>query len=120
MIQSLPQSTTNSFNSKKLLYLFLAILGAIAPWFWLLQEPSTLVSPNLFMQKAFANNIAIDLGTDLLISAIASWIFIWMELKRLQVSSLLMLVYIALTLGIGLSFALPFFLYRREQIIEQS
>jgi hypothetical protein len=113
-------SNTNSFNFKKLLYLLLIIVGTIAPWFWLLQEPSVLVSPALFMQRAFANNVSSDVAEDLLISAIAFWGFVWMELKRLKVSQLWMFVYIGLTFGIGLSCALPFFLYRREQILEQN
>ncbi len=98
----------------KLLYLLLAIAGSIAPWFWLLQDPTALVSPTLFFQKAFANNIAIALTNDLLISAVAFFCLAWMELKRLRVSRWWMLVYIGLTFGVGLSCALPFFLYRRE------
>jgi hypothetical protein len=113
-------STTNSFNFKKLLYLLLIIVGAIAPWFWMLQDPTVLVSPALFMQRAFVNNVSSAVGDDLLISAIAFWGFVWMELKRLKVSQLWMFVYIGLTFGIGLSCALPFFLYRREQILEQN
>jgi Terpene cyclase DEP1 len=113
-------STTNSFNFKKLLYLLLIIVGSIAPWFWLLQDPTVLVSPTLFMQKAFANNVAAAVGEDLLISAIAFFCFAWMELKQLKVSRLWMFVYIGLTFGIGLSCALPLFLYRREQILEDN
>jgi hypothetical protein len=112
-------SNTNSFNFKKLLYLLLIIVGTIAPWFWLLQDPTVLVSPALFMQRAFANNVSAAVGDDLLISAIAFFCFAWMELKRLQVSRLWMFVYIGLTFGIGLCCALPFFLYRREQILEK-
>jgi hypothetical protein len=56
----------------------------------------------------------------LLISAIAFFCLAWMELKRLGSSRLWILLYIGLTFGIGLSCALPFFLYRREQILEQN
>jgi hypothetical protein len=113
-------SNTNSFNFEKLLYLLLIIVGTIAPWFWILQDPTVLVSPALFMQRAFANNVSAAVGDDLLISAIAFFCFAWMELKRLEVSRLWMFVYIGLTFGIGLCCALPFFLYRREQILEQN
>ncbi|MGL4884450.1 MAG: DUF2834 domain-containing protein [Waterburya sp.] len=102
------------------MYLLLIIVGTIAPWFWMLQDPTVLVSPALFMQRAFANNVSAAVGDDLLISAIAFFCFAWMELKRLEVSRLWMLVYIGLFFGIGLSCALPFFLYRREQILEQN
>ncbi|WP_243147220.1 DUF2834 domain-containing protein [Scytonema sp. UIC 10036] len=99
----------------KPLYLLLTIAGSIAPWYWLLQDPSALLSPTLFLQKAFANNIATGLTSDLLISAIAFFYFAWIELKRLGVSRLWIFLYVGLTFGVGLSCALPFFLYRREQ-----
>ena len=110
---------TNSFNSKKFLYLLIAIAGSITPWFWLLQNPTTLLSPSLFLQAAFANNIAAAFTTDLLISGVAFFCFAWIELKHLGVSRLWMLVYIGLTFGIGLSCALPCYLYRREQLLER-
>jgi hypothetical protein len=72
----------------------------------------------LFLQRAFANNIATALTTDLLISAMTFFSFAWIELKRLGVSRLWLVVYIGLTFGVGLSCSLPFFLYRREQILE--
>ncbi|MBV9384881.1 MAG: DUF2834 domain-containing protein [Chroococcidiopsidaceae cyanobacterium CP_BM_ER_R8_30] len=110
----------NSLISTKPLYLFLATAGLLVPWFWLLQDPAALLAPAVFFQRAFANNIATDLTTDLLISVFAFFCFVWIELKRLEVSRLWIFVYIALTFGVGLSFALPFFLYRREQILERN
>ncbi|MBW4622465.1 MAG: DUF2834 domain-containing protein [Cyanosarcina radialis HA8281-LM2] len=120
MLNSTPIHAKSSFNSIKTLYLLLAIAGSIAPWFWLLQDPSALLSPSLFFQRAFANNVTLALSDDLVISAIAFWCWAWVELKRLRVSQLWILLYVGLTFGIGLSCALPFFLYRREQIIEQT
>ncbi|HAA33128.1 MAG TPA: hypothetical protein DCE56_42160 [Cyanobacteria bacterium UBA8553] len=118
MLKSINASTTHLANLAKPLYLLLTIAGSIAPWFWLLQEPTVLLTPTLFFQRAFANNIATALTTDLLISAIAFFCFVWIELKRLGISRLWILVYVGLTFGIGLSCALPFFLYRREQSLE--
>ena len=118
MLKSIDASTTHLANVAKPLYLLLTIAGSIAPWFWLLQEPTALLTPTLFFQRAFANNIATALTTDLLISAIAFFGFVWIELKRLGISRLWILVYVGLTFGIGLSCALPFFLYRREQSLE--
>jgi Terpene cyclase DEP1 len=108
----------SSFNSMKPVYLLLTLVGSIAPWLWLLQDPTVLLSPTLFLQKAFENNIAAALTSDLLISAIAFFCFVWIELKRLDISRLWLLVYVGLTFGVGLSCALPFFLYRREQVLE--
>lgn len=119
MLKSTNVSRTHSFNSLKSLYFLLTIAGSIAPWFWLLQAPTALLSPILFLQRAFANNIATALTTDLLISAIVFFCFAWIELKQLSVSRLWIMVYIGLTFGVGLSCSLPFFLYRREQILER-
>lgn len=119
MLKSTHVSETNSLNSKKSLYLLIAIAGSIAPWYRLLQDPTALLSPSLFLQRAFENNIAAALTTDLLISAVAFFCFVWIELKRLGVSRLWMLVYIGLTFGVGLSCSLPCYLYHR-QILEQN
>jgi hypothetical protein len=113
-------STTHSFNSLKTFYLILAIAGSIAPWFWLLQDPAALISPPLFLKQSFANNIATAWASDLLISASVFFAFASIELKRLGSSRLWILLYIGLTFGIGLSCALPSFLYRRELILERN
>ncbi len=120
MLKSIDASTTKAINPMKHLYLLVAIAGSIAPWFWLLQDPTALLSPSLFLQRAFANNIAVAVTSDLLISAIAFFCFAWIELKQLSTSRLWIFVYVGLTFGIGLSCALPLFLYRREQILERN
>jgi Terpene cyclase DEP1 len=113
-------STNQSSNSLKTLYLLLAIAGSIAPWFWLIQDPAALMSPTLFFQRTFANHIATAWAIDLLISASVFFAFASIELNRLGSSRLWILLYIGLTFGIGLSCALPFFLYRRELILERN
>jgi hypothetical protein len=120
MLKSTNVLSNRSFNVMKFVYLLLTIAGAIAPWLWLLQDPSALLSPTVFLQQAFVNNIATALASDLLISALVFFGFVWIELKRLGSSRLSILIYIGLTFGIGLSCALPFFLYRREQILERN
>jgi Terpene cyclase DEP1 len=112
-------STTHSFSSVKTIYLLIAIAGSIAPWYWLLQDPSALLSPTLFFQLTFANNVAVAWASDLLISASVFFAFASIELKRLGSSSVWMFLYIGLTFGIGLCCALPLFLYRRELILER-
>jgi uncharacterized RDD family membrane protein YckC len=119
MLKSMNAPTTNTFISLKSLYLLFAIVGSVAPWFWLLQDPTALLNPMLFLQRAFANNIAITEATDLLISATVFFCFAWVELKRLGSSQWRLLLYVGLTFGIGLCCALPFFLYHREQRLER-
>jgi Terpene cyclase DEP1 len=113
-------STTPSFNSLRTLYLLLAIVGTIVPWFWLLQDPAALMSPSLFFQRSFANTVATAWASDLLTSASVFFIFSSIELKRLGSSRLWMLMYVGLTFGIGLCCVLPLFLYRRELILERN
>jgi Terpene cyclase DEP1 len=110
----------NLFDFSKLLYLFFTIAGTIVPWYWLLQDPTTLLSPALFLQATFANNISTTWAYDLVISAIAFFCFAWMELKRLHVSRFWLMMYVGLTFGVGLCCSLPLFLYHREQILERN
>jgi Terpene cyclase DEP1 len=112
-------STAPSFNFLKTLYLLLAIAGTIVPWFWLLQDPAALMSPSLFLQRSFANQIATAWASDLLISASVFFTLISIELQRLGSSRWWVLLYMGLTFGIGLCCALPLFLYRRELILER-
>lgn len=113
-------STARSLYFWKTFYLLLAIAGSIIPWFWLLQDPAALLSPSLFIQRTFANNIATAWASDLLISASVFFAFAAIELKRLESDFRWVLLYIGLTFGIGLSCALPLFLYRRELIMERN
>jgi hypothetical protein len=112
-------STAPSFNSLKTLYLLLAISGTIVPWFWLLQDSAALMSPTLFFQRSFANQIATAWASDLLISASVFFISISIELQRLGSSRWWVLLYVGLTFGIGLCCALPLFLYHRELILKR-
>lgn len=120
MLKSTNIPAKSLLNSTKIFYLFLALAGSIAPWFWLRQDPAALISPALFLQRAFENNIAAALTSDLLISAIAFFYFAWVELKRLEASRLWILIYLGLTFGVGVSCALPCFLYHRAQILERN
>ncbi len=120
MLPSTNISTKNQSSSLKTIYLLLAIAGSIAPWFWFLQDSTALVSLPLFFQRAFANNVAAGLTSDLVISSLVFFSFVWIELKRMGASRMWLIVYIGLTFGIGLSCSLPCFLYYREQINERN
>jgi hypothetical protein len=117
MVKSTNVATTQSFKS---LYLLLTIVGSIIPWFFLLQDPTSLLSPSLVLQRAVANNVATAVTADFLISSLVFLCFVWIELKRLGASWLWLLLYTALTFIIGLSCSLPLFLYRREQMLESN
>lgn len=120
MLKSNAIAPTPTGLSLKSVYLLLTIAGSIAPWYWLLQDPTALLSPSRFLQLAFANPIATGLATDLLISAAAFFGWVWVELKRLQLSRAWLLLYVGLTFGVGLSCSLPCFLYCREFVLSRA
>jgi Terpene cyclase DEP1 len=120
MLKSTRVPPKSLFNSLKPLYLLFTIVGSIVPWYWLLQDPTALLSPSLFLQRTFANNISTTWANDLVMSAIVFFCFAWTELKRLRISRLWLILYIGLTIGVGLCCSLPLFLYRREHQLEQN
>jgi hypothetical protein len=119
MVKSMTVSPIHSINFRKLLYLLLAIVGSITPWYWLLQEPAALASPALFLQRTFANTVSTAWASDLLISGVAFFSFLVIELKRLSIPRWWAAVYVVLFSCIGLSCALPCFLFHREQAVER-
>ena len=107
------------FFSVKSLYLFLVIIGSIAPWSFtvkfLIQNGFSI---GLFFQNEYANYAAATSFSDLLISALVFLCFAFFELKRLGLSRSRLFIYVIATLGIGLSCGLPLFLYFREGVLE--
>jgi hypothetical protein len=105
--------------TKKNIFLILAVVGFIAPYYFFLQVPpeSALDLPAL-IQPLFANNFMKGLGMDLTVSVIVFWIYVFIEANRLQMKN--PWLYLLATLLVGLSFALPLFLYFRERKLEIS
>ena len=91
------------------LYLLLAIVGAIVPWYFFLQflggdQPAGLAD---FIPALFVNGAAGGFTADLLISSFVFWIWMWSRMDK----GPNMAIFIALNLTIGLSCALPAYLY---------
>jgi hypothetical protein len=103
--------------AKKNIFLLLAIVGFIAPYYFFLQLPAEngFDLPSL-MQPLFANNFMKGVGMDLTVSVIAFWTYAFIEADRLHMKR--PWVYPLATLLVGLSFALPLFLYFRERKLE--
>ena len=103
--------------SKKNIYLILAILGFVAPYYFFLQMPGEngfdLVR---IIQPMFANNLLRGVAMDLTVAVIVFWVFVFAEASRLQMKN--PWVYLLAPLLVGLSFALPLFLYFRERKLE--
>jgi hypothetical protein len=92
----------------KSLYFFLFIIGSAIPYSQFipfLWEHGLDLS--LFFSQLFANPISRFFAFDLLISAIALWVWVYAEGRRLSMSRLWL--YPLITLSIGVSAALPIF-----------
>lgn len=102
---------------KKNIFLLLAILGFIAPYYFFLQVPvENGFDLPLLLQPLFANNLLRGLTADLTVTVIVFWIFVFVEANRIQMK--IPWVYLLATVLVGLSFALPLFLYFRERKLE--
>jgi hypothetical protein len=96
----------------KRLYLAIAILGTILPLYlfsqFLLENG---VNFPLFLRHMMANDIASFFAWDVIISSLAVITLVLTEWKRLRMKNLWL--YVLLNLTIGISLALPAFLYIR-------
>ena len=98
-------------------YLLGAILGTIVPyWFFIRFLAEDGLDISLFVEQTFGTPIAAFFVFDVLISALVLWAFILSEGRRLGVKNLW--VYFVSTLIVGVSLALPLFLYFRQGILD--
>jgi len=103
--------------TKKNIYLVLAAIGFIAPYYFFLQLPAENGFDLPFLiQPMFANNLLRGVAMDLTVSVIVFWFYMFAEAKKLQMKN--PWLYVLATLLVGLSFALPLFLYFRERKLE--
>ncbi|NET34547.1 MAG: DUF2834 domain-containing protein [Cyanothece sp. SIO1E1] len=95
------------------LYLVLCLIGTILPYSQFvpfLSEHGLDVS--LLLQQLFQNRISSFFGLDVIISTLVLWVFIFTEGPRQGMKNLW--IYLACSLTVGVSLALPLFLYVRE------
>ena len=103
--------------TKKNIFLVLAVVGFIAPYYFFLQMPAEDgFNLPLLMQPLFANNFMKGVAMDLTVSVIVFWVYVFVEANRLGMKN--PWVYLLATLLVGMSFALPLFLYFRERKLE--
>jgi hypothetical protein len=99
-------------------YLIGAILGAVIPYIFFGQFMLTHgLNLGLFLSQPFENPVAAGFAVDLIISSVVFWFFVFAEGRRLGMGYLW--VYVGLNLLVGLSLALPLFLYMREGKLAQ-
>lgn len=103
--------------SRKNIFLIFTIIGFVAPYYFFLQiSPANGFDLPLLIQPMFANNFMKGVGMDLTVSVIVFWVFMFSEANRIQMKN--SWVYLLATMLVGLSFALPLFLYFRERKLE--
>ena len=100
--------------NRKNIFLILAVIGFIAPYYFFLQVRD--FNLNELFQLFSASKLLSGVAMDLLVSVIVFWFFMFTEAKKLQMKNSWM--YLLATLLVGLSFALPLFLYFRERRME--
>jgi len=104
--------------TKKNIFLILAILGFIAPYYFFFQLPAENgFNLPILIQPFLANDFMKGAAMDLTISVIVFWFFMFVEANKLQMKN--SWLYLLATLLVGLSFALPLFLYFRERQLEK-
>ena len=102
---------------KKNIYFILALLGLLVPYYFLFRFLNTNgLNISLLVKQLFANDISTFFAVDLVISIIVFWIYMIAEANKLQMKN--WWLYILASLLVGLSFALPLFLYLREHKLE--
>lgn len=103
--------------NRRNVYLLLAAIGLVVPYWFLLGFVNTNgLNLTALVQQLFANTISTFFAVDLVISVIVFWFFLINEAIKLHMSN--WWLYILATLIIGLSFALPLFLYFRERKLQ--
>ena len=97
----------------KTVYLGLSVLGTIAPLFLLFPfvEEHGLDIP-LMVSQLFATPVGSFVAADVIVSSAALWVFVIVEARRLGMKH--QWLPLAATLAVGVSLALPLFLYMRE------
>jgi hypothetical protein len=104
---------------KKNFYLFLSFLGLLLPYYFIFKyygansASSTLAS----IAQLFRTDMSAAFNMDLLVSVLAAWTFMLVEGNRIRMKNWWLFVPATL---IGLSFALPLFLYFRERHLENN
>jgi hypothetical protein len=96
------------------LYLILAVLGTVLPYSQF--APFVLehgLDVGLFLDQLFANRISAFFGWDVIVSSVVVWVLVFTEGRRRGMGHLW--VYVACSLLVGVSLALPLFLYMRER-----
>jgi len=100
------------------IYLAGAILGFVLPYYFFIQFiAENGFNLSLLVQQMFASPVAAFFSMDVILSSLILWAFVFSEGPRLGMKNLW--VYVLANLTVGVSLALPLFLYVREGRLEK-
>lgn len=104
---------------KKNVYLFLTFLGLILPYYFIFRYygENSASSTLLAVLELFETNMSAAFNMDLFVTLLAAWTFMVFEGQRIKMKN--WWLFLPAT-AIGLSFALPLFLYFRERHLENN
>jgi hypothetical protein len=96
------------------LYLAAAVLGTALP-LWQFAPFLAAHGPDarLFFGLLFASHVSAFFAMDVLVSSLAVWLFVFSEGRRRGMTNLWL--YVVCNLAVGVSLALPLFLFFRER-----
>ena len=101
----------------KTLYLIAAVLGTVLPVSQLIPFLQTHgLDLKLFFGFLFANHVSGFFGMDVIVSSVVLWLFVFSEGRRLGMKRLWL--YVLCNVAVGVSLALPLFLFFREGALE--
>jgi hypothetical protein len=96
-----------SERKMQIVYLVLAIVGAVVPYLFLAQHVAVAgLEPSLLFQAIVANDVTTAMSADLMLSSLVFWIFMFSRPAAPRPW-----LFIALNLVVGLSCALPAYLF---------
>ncbi len=103
----------------KWIYLIAAILGTVLPLSQFLPFlAANGLDMSLFMRQLFQTHVSGFFAMDVLVSSFVLWFFVFSEGRRRGMSKLW--VYVICNLVVGVSLALPLFLFFRERTINRT
>jgi hypothetical protein len=102
----------------KRVYLALAVLGLVAPyWFFVPFVLEHGLDLPLLVQQLFASPGSSFFATDVIVSTLVLWAFVFHETRKRRVPHAWTAV--AASLAVGVSLGLPLFLFLRERALAQ-
>jgi Terpene cyclase DEP1 len=101
---------------KRLIYLILAILGLVVPWYYNLQFFANAGFMD-FVNQSSANLAAKSVSFDLFITTVAGCIWMYVESRRVGIT--FVWLYILFGFLVSFSSAFPLFLFIRETKLEK-